>query len=565
MKILLIYPRCLEPRSHELFSEDAGVTPIGLYYLGALLKSRGHQVEILNWYQVEQTDRDIRDMLLEKNPDLVGFSIVNANRFGATDTAALVKKILPGTVTVLGGIGATFLWEHLLKNFAQVDYILLGEGELSLLQLVSRLESRETLNLEDIKGLAFRRGAEAVCTGFPEPIQDLDQLPSPAEYFTFQHLVSSRGCPSNCSFCGSPEFWRRKVRFHSPAYFVDMLQKLYEKGVTFFLFSDDTFTLKPERVIEICRTIISRGLKISWFAISRVNCVDEDMLTWMRRAGCIQVSYGIESGSPKIRKALNKEINNQEIQAAFEQTVSCGILARAYFIYGSPGETRETIRESMDLMERIKPLSAVFYILEMFPGTALYRELKQKSTLTDDFWLEKVEHIKYFEIDQSMTPEMVLEFGRMLRTCYYQTLPRAAREIKLKDEPGLYPLHADFLSRLGMTFSHGDYSAIQEIPDKEKTAELLFEKSLAWYPNERAYLGLSIIRQKQGRYQQAYQDLSQGLKHFPGSENLAACQCISCMNLGLFQEALEHTDRFPDSHQMQQFRQACGQALAGRT
>jgi len=563
MKILLIYPRCLEPRSHELYSEDVGVTPIGLYYLGALLKSRGHQVEILNWYQVEQTDRDIREILLEKKPDLAGFSIVNANRFGATDTAALVKEVLPGTVTVLGGIGATFLWEHLLNNFAQVDYVILGEGEFSLMQLVSRLESGDLDNLDDIKGLAFRREKDTVCTGLPEHIMDLDQLPSPAEHFTFQHLVSSRGCPSNCSFCGSPDFWGRKVRFHSPAYFVDMLQMLYAKGVNFFFFSDDTFTLKPERVIEICRLIINRGLQISWFAISRVNCVDQEMLIWMRRAGCIQISYGIESGSPRIRKELNKQISNQEIQTAFEQTVACGILARAYFIYGSPGETRGTIRESMDLMESIKPLSAVFYILEMFPGTALYRELKQKSALTDDFWLKKVEHIKYFETDPRMIPEMILEFGRLLRNCYYRTLPRAAREVKLKDQSELYPLHADFLSRLGMTFSHGDYAAIQEIPDKEKTAEFLFEKSLAWHPNERAYLGLGIIRQKQGRYQQSYQGLSQGMKHFPGSEHLSACQCVNCMNLGLFQEALEYTSRFPGSPQMQKFRQACSQALAG--
>ena len=564
MKILLIYPRCLEPRSHELYSQDAGVTPIGLYYLGALLMSRGHQVEILNWYQVEQSSREVREILLEKKPDLVGFSIVNANRFGALDTAGLVREVLPGTVTVFGGIGATFLWEHLLKNFAQVDYVLLGEGEFSLLHLVSRLESGETASLEDVKGLAFRRNSDTVCTGFPEPIQDLDQLPSPARYFTFQHLVSSRGCPSNCSFCGSPGFWGRKVRFHSPEYFVNMLHELYNKGVTFFFVSDDTFTLKPSRVIEICRLIIKRGLKISWFAISRVNCVDEEMLIWMRRAGCIQISYGIESGSPEIRKALNKKISNQEIQTAFKQTVGCGILARAYFIYGSPGETRETIQESMDLIERIKPLSAVFYILEMFPGTALYRDFKDRSRIDDDFWLKKVEHIKYFETDPGMSPEMVLEFGHMLRKCYYQTLPRAARDINLKDLPKLYPLHADFLSRLGMTFSHGDYSSIQEIPDKEETAEILFKKSLAYHPNERAYLGLGIIKQKQGRYREALDQLSRGMELFPDSENLAACQCISCMNLGRFQDALQHINRFPDSHQLQKFRQACSQALGGK-
>ena len=191
----------------------------------------------------------------------------------------------------------------------------------------------------------------------------------PSKYFEFQHLISSRGCPSNCTFCGSPKLWGRKVRFHSAEYFVEQLEQLYQKGITEFFVSDDTFTMRQDRVIQICKKIIEKELKITWFALSRVNHVNEEMFYWMRKAGCIQISYGVESGSEKIREVMNKNIKTEDIQRAFALTTRYGIVARAYFIYGSPGENGETIQESIDLIHQIKPLIAIFYPLALFPGT----------------------------------------------------------------------------------------------------------------------------------------------------------------------------------------------------
>ena len=122
-------------------------------------------------------------------------------------------------------------------------------------------------------------------------------------------------------------------------YFVDQLERLYRNGVGFFYFSDDTFMVKKDRVIEICKKIIERDLKISWAAISHVDYVDEAVLFWMRKAGCTQISYGVESGSEKIRKLLNKNIQTDQIKKAFSLTTRYGILSRAYFIYGCQGET----------------------------------------------------------------------------------------------------------------------------------------------------------------------------------------------------------------------------------
>ena len=147
-----------------------------------------------------------------------------------------------------------------------------------------------------------------------------------------------------------------------------------------------------------------------------------------------------------------------------------GILARAYFIYGCPGETRATIQETIDLMLEIKPLGAIFYILDLFPGTALYADMQRRLNCTDDIWLERVEDIMYFETDPNLSSDRILEFGRDLRASFYRNLPGFAEDLDLVDEREFYPLHADFFSRLAMTFDQGDYSRVEEIPDKPATS-----------------------------------------------------------------------------------------------
>ena len=196
-----------------------------------------------------------------------------------------------------------------------------------------------------------------------------------------------------------------------------------KEALRFFYFSDDTFLINKKRVIDICKEIIERDIKISWFAISRVDLVDEEVLRWMRLAGCTQISYGVESGSEKIRDFLNKNIQTEDIKKAFQLTTRYGILARAYFIYGSPGETMDTIQETIDLIRDIKPLGAIFYLLDIFPGTTLYDIFLKQSGQTDDIWLQKIEDILYFETDPRLTEEMIFAFGRELRSAFHKALP----------------------------------------------------------------------------------------------------------------------------------------------
>jgi len=558
LKILLIYPCCLEERVHE---EDVQVPPIGLYYVGAVLREHHYDCEILNWHTINNTPEGIRETLAAMAPDVIGLSVLHANRWGAIEIARIAKQVAPSATVVFGGVGATFLWEHLLTHFKEIDFCVLGEGERGFLSLIQSIERRDSGAIETIPGVALRKNGAVFKTKDPVPIRDLDRVPDPAAWFTYQHVTSTRGCPGNCTFCGSPRLWGRKARFHSPRYFVDQLERLNQKGVGFFYFSDDTFMLKKDHVMAICREILDRGLRISWAAISHVNYVDEEALSWMRRAGCTQISYGVESGSPKIRRLLNKHTRTEQIQKAFSLTTRYGILPRAYFIYGCPGETWDTIQETIDLIHAIKPLGVIFYILDIFPGTALYADFVRRTGVTDDIWLRRVEDIMYFETDPRLNQELILAFGGKLRAEFYGSLPSFVDAIDLVDEEGFSGLHADFLSRLGMTFSHGDYAGIEAIPNKDETAARLYERSLSYAPNDRAYLGLGIIRQKEREFRESIRILSEGVRHFPENEQLCICLGLSRMNLGQYSEALSCLEKFRNSKQAAFYIAECRRQL----
>ena len=314
-------------------------------------------------------------------------------------------------------------------------------------------------------------------------------------------------------------------------------------------------------MIEICRKIIEKKLDISWNAISRVDHVSEEVLYWMRKAGCIQISYGVESGSENIRNFLLKNISSEKIQSTFTLTQKYGIMARAYFIYGAPRESRQTIQETIDLVNSIKPLSAIFYILDIFPGTALYEDFKQRLNATDDVWLNRIEDIMYFETDPELTREMVLAFGQELRSSFFENLSGFVEAIRLIDNEDLYPHHSRFFSRLAMTFDHGDYSTIDAIKHKDRLADKLYRQSLNYYPNAEAFLGLGILNQKRGAQRDAVDILARGLSHFPNDVRLNICLGVGLMNLADYDQALVRFLDYPDEKDAVHFAARCYEAL----
>jgi tetratricopeptide (TPR) repeat protein len=342
---------------------------------------------------------------------------------------------------------------------------------------------------------------------------------------------------------------------------VDQLELLTQKGIYFFYFSDDTFTYKKQWVQAICQEIIRRRLHITWVAIARVNHIQADILGWMRKAGCIQISFGIESGSQKIRRELNKPIKTAQIKKAFDLVKYYGIMPRAYFIYGSPGESEETIQASIDLIQTIKPLSIITYILDIFPGTHIYQAMLEQGHITEDIWHKRIEDLLYFEIDDRLDPKSILAWGNAIRQAFYHNLPLFVEDVDLIKDPEFNRLHADFYSRLGMTFSHGDYAKIDAIPGKTSIAKALFQKSLVFYPDHRAYLGLGLLYQREGAPEDSIGILDQGLTHFHDSMDLNVCQGINYMNLNHYDKALAYFLDHGDQEHVRPYITKCYEAL----
>ncbi|MBF0257859.1 MAG: radical SAM protein [Desulfamplus sp.] len=568
------------------------------------------------------------DLAESEQPNIIGFSVLNANRHCAIDAANVLKQIHKDIKIVFGGPAPTFEPYYFFRACTALDYIVKGEGEETFDKLVSYLgtDIKNRSAIRQINGLMFRDHSNAIVENPSRPmISDLDRLPHPAKYFDFQHISLSRGCPGRCTFCGSPDFWGKgKVRFHSAKWFVDEMELLSHRGISHFFVSDDTFTMKKNLVIEVCQEIVhrfvDRGIKITWAAISRVDFIDEEMLLHMRKAGCIQISFGVESGSEKIRQTLGKPFKNETIIRAFKLTTSFGILPRAYFIYGSPGETNESIFKSIELMEQLKPLSMVSYMLVLFPGTALYKNLfsctdsntpltqkiilnykpsgrvvKIKSRLASNLnkrtwpdlatlnnenkivhfhdkeeessiWDQKIEDIPWFELDPNLDFEMVKGFGEALRNSFYSNVHRFALDIRLVDNKELYPYHADFLSRLAMTFSHGDYASNPKVQNQDSTAATLYKQALSYSPDARAYLGLAMLMQKQKNFKEAVAIIEQAFHAQSGIANchnlnikrqLVLCMAISLMNMGKFKEALTWLEPFVNDEDVKPYLAAC--------
>ncbi len=563
MKVLFINPACLDAR---ITDDDALQVPIGLYYLCTRLLDQGFASGILNLAPAGlnspeapgKGDQGALELftraIAQEEPDIIGFSVTNPSRINAMACAVKAREMLPDALIVFGGPCPTFMADHLFGACPALDVIVKGEGEIATTALTASVQALKlkknkrhcnrglavalTRSLEQIPGLVFQMDGTLCDTGPGKLVQDLDTLVHPSRYFAFQHLSMSRGCPGKCTFCGSPRFWgTSQVRRHSPEWFFDEIKALVQKGVRHFFISDDTFTMDSEAVCDLCQRIIRAKLDITWNAISRVDYLEEKILGLMRKAGCIQISFGVESGAEPIKKVLGKPIDNTVCAQAFDKVKKFGILPRAYFIYGSPGETDATIQDSIDLMLRLGPLSTVFYMLTTFPGTGLYTRALNRGWTDDTVWHREIEDLPWCTLDPQLNFARVKKWGELLRQAFFTNIDTFADQIDLHPDKDLAPFHADFLSRLAMTFSHGEYARDERIRNSEQMAVNLFEKALKFSPCARAFQGLAMIRQKHRDFSGALTLLEAGLTHFPDNKDLCVCKGVCLMNTGNFHAA----------------------------
>ena len=385
MKILLIYHSGLPHRNDPYIS----LVPTGLSYLHACLKEAGHDSVLAN-FSAWPTSRINRE-LLKLKPDFIGISQWTHNRHISLELARLCRNTLPRSTIIMGGGHATFCYEDILTVDSPVDVVVIGEGESSLIELVARPPSES--EWQSIEGLAFRSKKTIVVTPPRKNLKDLDILPLPAKHLDSsigldielqsEFIVTTRGCPSSCYFCSSPDFWGKGVRFRSPAMIVEEISFIRQKyGLIYFSIRDDTFTADRKRVLEFCRLLQKEEINILWNCQSRVNAIDEELVIEMKRAGCECIQLGVESGSPRILQQLGKKITPAEIQLACAAIRGIGINLSVYLISDVPGETGDDVQQTIELVRHIHPDDGYVSPLAYYPGTKLYKDALAANDIT---------------------------------------------------------------------------------------------------------------------------------------------------------------------------------------
>ncbi len=479
MKILLLYKSNLEKNSQQV------ITPNGLMYIATLLNKEGCETMLIN---ISNSSWDeAKEIIKNEKPGLVGISCYTFNRHSVFKLADCVKEVNKKIKVFLGGPHASVMYRQILENCSSVDFIVIGEGETAAIELVENLGQNK--DLTEIKGIAYRKEGEVIKTGQREPIEELDSLPIPAQFYAYKRIITSRGCPGKCIFCDTPSLWGQRVRFRSAKNVVDELEMLNKKyGISSFIISDDTFTANKERVIEICREIIRRKLDIVWDCRSRVNLICEERLSWMKKAGCIAISYGVESGSARILKNISKGITKEQIIHAAELTRKFKLHMNFFLIVGSPGEDDSTIDETIEVIEKARPLAVEVYLMQLTPGTAIYESAKKNGFVDDNIWLEeKTEPVYYIYEKDKKT--LIDYYSRINRFFNEKAKEYAYKEEELDDADclGCHNLGVLCLNEGSMDKAAG-----------------LFKKAIELNPGyPSAYNNLAVVYAKQGRSDEA--------------------------------------------------------------
>lgn len=410
MKILLVDPPYERLQNFKITPNY----PLGLAYLASYLNEKGHKALYLNldWDPslpainpfsrrdlMERYNRylkeispdsnhivwsEFKEILLNYKPDIVGISTLSVKVKSAFKLAEIVKKVNKNIITVFGGHHSQIFVKEILEKVADIDFIVLKEGEGTMLELANELQKKSSARFDNIAGLAYRDNKENIIFTEPRPlIEELDNLPypSPCYYYSkgkfiklpIPSVMASRGCPYNCNYCASNNMWGRRVRFRSPQDVISEIKYIIANQKERFLsFYDDCFTLNKKWLMEFCGLIIKEKLKINWQCITSINLVDEEVFKKIIQAGCVKVNIGIESGSERILKIANKNISLDVVRRIFKLAKKYKISTTAYIMLGFPTETEYDIRLTQKIIKEIKPNWVYCNVLIPLPGTAFY-------------------------------------------------------------------------------------------------------------------------------------------------------------------------------------------------
>ena len=401
MKALLVNPpqrNMVTNNIPSVVDEERGYNPpLGVLYVAAHAREHTpHEIAVVDAVVEELDYPALKERIAGERPDVVGVTATTFTLPDAMLTVRAVKEISPEIAVVMGG-PHPYIYPSETIRLPGVDFLVIGEGEHVFSALMNNFKDKSALR--GIPGLVFIDGGEVVNTGLPPLVEDLDSLPFPArdltpfmKYYSLiaksqpvTTMITSRGCPYRCLFCDRPHLGKR-FRPRSAGNVVDEMESCYNMGIREFLIYDDTFTVSKKRVMDICRLIKERGLDIGWDVRARVDTVNPEMLAAMKDAGCDRIHYGVEAGSEEVIKTLRKGITIEQVKRVFKQTREAGISMLAYFMIGSPGETRAQMEESLRLARELNPDYLHLSITTPFPETDLYRMGLEKGVLGHDYW-----------------------------------------------------------------------------------------------------------------------------------------------------------------------------------
>ena len=389
----------------DLYKELAGagneLPPLGISILAAITRDHGYETIILDAMALKLSIDQAVEKILKLRPKYLGVTSTTIGIFSAAEVVRRVKEKNKEIISILGGPHLTAVPEETMRRFPEFDIAVIGEAEETVIDLLECLENYKTI--DEVKGLLIRRGNSLKITEPRQSIENLDTIPLPAwdllpDLLKFYQppadslyrypstlLITSRGCPGQCIFCDRSVFGNR-VRGYSAEYVIkaiEFLQKNY--GIKDLFIEDDNFLVLRQRLKDICQTIINKKIDISFSVMGRVDMVNEEILDLLKKAGCWQINYGLESGSQKILDILHKNITIKQSLEALKLTKKAGIRTKGLFMMGCFGETKETIRETINFIKKA-PLDD-FHItcFTPLPGAQSYNMAKNYGYFDPDW------------------------------------------------------------------------------------------------------------------------------------------------------------------------------------
>ena len=380
--------------------------PLGLAALAAFIREKDRTVDIIDSLVHNYTAEDVIEIIREKQPTTVCLSAITAVFNRSTELAKMIQKEFPNMLIIIGGHHATIMSKRIMEENDCFDLLVFGEGEATLADILEKFESKncnkkEFLQdkelLKTIPGTVFKHEKEVTVNIARKQIEDLDTLPFPArdllpmqKYIPLPnqykrlpsaHMLAIRGCAFSCDFCSNPAIFGHRFRARSPKKTVEEIKHLVETyGAKEISFWDDLLTVNKKWVSELCEEILKEGLDITWTCYARADCVNQELLHKMKKAGCWNIFYGFESGNQQLLDNINKRMKVQTIRDAVKWTKEAGIEIRASFMIGLPGETPELGEQTIDFAIELDPDYAQFCINTPFPGTKLYDTAEQWGT-----------------------------------------------------------------------------------------------------------------------------------------------------------------------------------------